>query len=73
MEGIGGRTEGAEGVCNPKGRTTISTNLTPSFQGLNNQPKGTHGGSHGFSCRCRRGWPCQASMEGESLGPVKAE
>jgi len=23
------RTEGAEGVCNPIGRTTISTNQTP--------------------------------------------
>jgi hypothetical protein len=27
--GIRGRTEGVEGVCNPIGRTTISTNQTP--------------------------------------------
>ena len=33
-------TEGVEGVCNPVGRTTISTNWTPqSCQGLNYQPK----------------------------------
>jgi hypothetical protein len=26
---VRGRAEGAEGNCNPIGRTTISTNLTP--------------------------------------------
>jgi hypothetical protein len=26
---VRGRTEGAEGVCNPIGRTTISTTQTP--------------------------------------------
>jgi hypothetical protein len=37
------RTEGVEGVCNSKGKTTISTNKTPqSSQGLNYQPKNTH-------------------------------
>jgi hypothetical protein len=41
------------------GRTTISTNQTPQCsQGLNHQPKGTHGGTHGSSCICSRGWPC---------------
>jgi hypothetical protein len=36
------RNEGAEGVCNPIGRTTLSTNQTlQSFQGLNHQPKNT--------------------------------
>jgi hypothetical protein len=44
----------------------------PSSQGLNHQPKSIHGGSHGSSCICSRGWPCQASMGGEALGPVKA-
>jgi len=34
-------TEGAEGVCNPRGRTTISTNQ--SYQGRNHHPKTTHG------------------------------
>jgi hypothetical protein len=46
--GVRGRTEGAEGVCNPIGRTTILTNQTPpsqSSQELNHQPKSTHGES----------------------------
>jgi hypothetical protein len=30
-EGVRIRPEGAEGVCNPKGRTTISTNQTPQI------------------------------------------
>jgi hypothetical protein len=42
-------------------------------QGLNHQPKSTNGGIHGSSCICSRGWPCQASMGGEALGPVKAQ
>jgi hypothetical protein len=37
-EGVGERTEGTEGVLNPIGRTTVSTNQTPqSSQGLNHQ------------------------------------
>jgi hypothetical protein len=41
--GVRERTEGAEGVCYPIGRTTISTNLIPQHsQGLNHQPKSTH-------------------------------
>ena len=42
-------------------------------QGLNHQPKCTHGGIHGSSCICSRGWPHLASVEGEALGPVKAQ
>jgi hypothetical protein len=35
-EGVRGRTEGAEGVSNSMGRTTISTNqMSPKFPGLN--------------------------------------
>jgi hypothetical protein len=73
--GIKERTKGAEGVCNPIGRTTIPTNKTPnsqSSQGLNHQPRSTHAGTHGSSCIYSKGWPCQASMAGEVLGPVKA-
>jgi hypothetical protein len=67
------RTERAEAVCNPIGRTKISTNQTPqSSQGLTNQPKSLHGGTHGSSPTCSRGWLCQASMGGEALGPWKA-
>jgi hypothetical protein len=62
-----------KGVCNPIGGTTISTNETLQIsQGLNNQPKSTHGGTHGSNRICSRGWPCWASMGGEALGPVKA-
>jgi hypothetical protein len=71
--GVRERTEGAEGVCNPIGRRTISTKLTPqSSQGLNYQPKSTHGGTHGFSCKCSRGLHFLTSIGGEALGPVKA-
>jgi hypothetical protein len=71
--GVRGRTEGAEGVCNLIGRTTISTNQTlQSPQGLNHQPKSTHRGSHGSSHIYSRGWPCGASVGGEAPGSVKA-
>ena len=40
--GVRERTEEAEGVCNPIGRTTVSTNQIPqSSQGSNYQPKST--------------------------------
>jgi hypothetical protein len=52
-EGSRERTLGAEGVCSPIERTTIWTHQYPqSFQGLNHQPKNTHGGTLGFSCIC---------------------
>jgi hypothetical protein len=63
-------TEGAEGDGNPIGKTTISTNQ--STQGLNHQPKSTHGGTHGSSHICSRGWPCWTSLGRGALGPVKA-
>jgi hypothetical protein len=66
------RTEGTEGVCNPIGRTTISINQIPqSSQGLNYQPRSTHGETHGSICVCSRRWPFLALMEGETLGLVK--
>jgi hypothetical protein len=67
---VKGRTEGAEGVCNPIGRTTISTNQTPqSSQGLNHQPKSIHGLVHDSSYICSRELPYQG---GEALGPLEA-
>ena len=55
------RAEGAEGAC--IGGTTIWTNQFPqSSQGLNHQPKCTHGGTHGSSCIFSRGWPCGTSV-----------
>jgi hypothetical protein len=59
------KTEGSEGVCNPLGRT-ISTNQ--SSQGLNHQPRSTHGRTHGSSCICSRGWPYWASVGEEAFG-----
>jgi hypothetical protein len=49
---------------------TISTNQTlHRSQGLRHQPRSTHGSS----CICRRGWPCQASMGEEVFVPMKAQ
>jgi hypothetical protein len=68
--GVRERTEGAEGVCNLIGGT--STNQNPqSSQGLNHQPKSTHGGTMAPATSSRE-WPCQTSMGREALGPVKA-
>jgi hypothetical protein len=75
--GVRGRTEVAERVCNPIGRTPMSTNQTPSTPTpqsslkLSHQPRGTHGGIHGSSHICSRKWPWQASLGGEALIPVK--
>jgi hypothetical protein len=70
--GVRERTEGTEGVCKPIGRTTISTNQNPqSSQGLNHQPKSTHGGTDSSSCICSRGLPYLESMGGKPLGPVE--
>jgi hypothetical protein len=38
------------------------------FQGLNHQPNSTHGGTHGSSPICSRGWHCLASVVVEALG-----
>jgi hypothetical protein len=50
--GVRKRPEGAERVCNPIGKKKpIPTNQTPQIsQGLNQQPKSTHGGTQGSSC-----------------------
>jgi hypothetical protein len=66
-------TEGAGEVCNPTGRTTISTNQSPqSSQGLNHQPKSTYGGTHNSSWMCSRGLPYLVPMGGKPLCPVEA-
>lgn len=66
-------TEGAEGVCNLKRITTISTNKTPQIsQGVNHHSQSTQGWTYSSSSTCSRGWPFQASMVGEALGPMKA-
>jgi hypothetical protein len=71
---IMGRNEGAEGVYNPIGRTTISTNQKPqSSQGLNHQPRSIYEGTHGSSCIRSRGLPYLASVGGETLGSIGTE
>jgi hypothetical protein len=50
MEELEKRMKELKGVCNPIGRTTISTIEKPqSSQGLNHHPKSTHGRIHGAS------------------------
>jgi len=38
----------------------------------NPHPKGTQGWNYVSYCICSREWPCQASIGGKALGPVKA-
>ena len=75
-EGIRRRTEGAEGICNPIGRTTISTNQTlhpPELPGTKQPIKEYTWRNPGSCSICSRGWPCQASMGGEALGTLIAQ
>jgi hypothetical protein len=44
----------------------------PRAPGTKLQPKSTHGGTHGSSHICSRGWPCRTSLGGEALAPGKA-
>jgi len=67
------RTVGAEEVCNPIGRTTISTNQTPTkLPGTKPPTKEYTGNTHGFSWICSRGLSYLASLGGEALGSVEA-
>jgi hypothetical protein len=43
-----------------------------SFQGVNHQPKSTHGWTHDSSSICSRGWPFGTLRRGEALGPKSA-
>jgi hypothetical protein len=61
-----------QGVCNLIWGTTLWTNhSSQSSQGINHQPKNTHGGTHGSSYIHNKRWPSQSSMWGEILGLVK--
>jgi len=75
------RTEGSERICNPiEEQQYQPARLPQSSQGLNHQPKSTHGGTHDSSCLCNRGWallginerrgpwPCEGSGVEESQG-----
>jgi len=65
------RTEEAEGICNPIGRT-LANQMPHSSQRINHQPKSTLGGTHDSSRAYSRGWHFLASVGGEVLGLVKA-
>jgi hypothetical protein len=69
------RNVGAEGGLQPHRKSHNFNQSVPpkSSQGLNHQPKNTHGGTHESSCMCSREWPCWVSMGGEALGPGKAQ
>jgi hypothetical protein len=73
MEGLEKKTEGAEGVYKPIGRT-ILTNKTPppsSQNEITNQKLHMKGPMAPNACS--REWPYRASMGGEALGPLKAQ
>jgi hypothetical protein len=65
----GRRTGGAEGDCNPIGRTTSAGQTTQCSQGLDQQPRSVPGGIDGSRYIGSRGWPCLTVMEGEALDP----
>jgi hypothetical protein len=46
--------------------------VLPELPGTKSPIKVKHGGIHGSSCICSRGWTCWTSMGGAALGPVKA-
>jgi hypothetical protein len=68
--GSGWRTEGAEGDCNPIGRTMSAGQTIQCSQGLDYQPKSVQGGIHSSRYICSRGWPCLTSMGRVILYPV---
>ena len=51
----------------------MNQSVPPELPGTKPPTKEQHGGTHGSSCICSRGWPCFTSMGGEALGPVKAQ
>ena len=55
----------------------MSKDFTPTSAGPEdpefNVSLRTHGGTHGSNHICSRGWPCQTSVGGEALGPVKVQ
>jgi hypothetical protein len=65
--------KGLKGLAAPYEELQYELTGTPqSSQGLNHQPKSTHGGTHDSCHVCSRGGTSWSSMEGEDIGPVKA-
>jgi hypothetical protein len=68
--GAVGRSGGAEGGCNPIGKTSAG-GTTQCSQELDHHLRSVQRGIHGSRYICSRGWPCLTSMGGEALGPVE--
>ena len=56
----------------PYRKNNIDQENPQNSQGLNNQTKIIHGGTHGSNSIWSRGLPCRVSMGREAIGPVKA-
>jgi len=65
-----GRTGGAEGDCNPIGRTSAGR-TTQCSQGLDHQPWSAQEGIDGSRYICNTGWPCLTSVREDTLGSVE--
>jgi hypothetical protein len=73
MEELGEGLKELKKDCNPKGRTTVSTNpITWSSQALSHQPKNIHGPVHSLCYIHSKGLPCQPSVGGDALAPLEA-
>jgi hypothetical protein len=71
---VRGRIEGTEGICNPIGRTTISTkelSYPSEFPGTKPLTKQYTWRDPWLQLYISRGWPYLASMGGEPIGAVE--
>jgi hypothetical protein len=60
-------------VCSPMERATVLIGrMLWTSQGLNQQPKNTHGATHGGGHICGRRWPCWTSVGGVVIGSEDA-
>jgi hypothetical protein len=67
--GVGEGTEGVEGVFSPiKFATVLTCQTLWISEGLDHQPKHTHGETHCAVCIYGKGWPCWTSERREALG-----
>ena len=71
-EGAREKTQGVEGVFSSIGGTkSMNQPVPPELPGTKPPTKEyTHGGTHGSSCICSKGWPSWPSVGGEAIGPV---
>jgi hypothetical protein len=70
MEELGEGLKEQKGVAIPYKEQYQLTGPLRAPQGLNQQQKNIHGGSHGSRYIYLRGWTYLTSVEREALGPV---